>query len=102
MCRLTSKTSASRQIRWSEECTGLSDADGIAVTQEVGVRDLAQTIQVIGHWEHFGHGADIGVRGIGATMAESFEQAAVALTAVITDPAKVVAKHQIRIPTPPD
>jgi len=40
-------------------------------------------------WEHFAHGADIGIRGIGATRDEAFEQAAVALTAVITDPARV-------------
>ena len=37
-------------------------------------------------WEHFAHGADIGVRGIGATKADAFEQAALALTAVVTDP----------------
>lgn len=37
------------------------------------------------HWEHLPHGADIGVRGFGATKAEAFEQAALALTAVITD-----------------
>jgi SHS2 domain-containing protein len=37
-------------------------------------------------WEHFAHGADIGVRGIGATPAEAFEQAALAMTAVVTDP----------------
>jgi len=36
-------------------------------------------------WEHFDHGADIGVRGIGATPAEAFEQAALALTAVVAD-----------------
>ena len=36
-------------------------------------------------WEHFEHGADIGVRGYGASVAEAFEQAALALTAVITD-----------------
>jgi len=42
-------------------------------------------------WEHFAHGADIGVRGIGATRAEAFEQAGVALTAVLTDPATVAA-----------
>ncbi len=35
-------------------------------------------------WEHFPHGADVGVRGIGATAAEAFEQAAQALTAVVT------------------
>jgi SHS2 domain-containing protein len=40
-------------------------------------------------WEHFAHGADIGVRGIGPTLGEAFEQAAVALTAVIVDPARV-------------
>lgn len=40
-------------------------------------------------WEHFAHAADIGVRGIGATLDEAFEQAALALTAVIADPARV-------------
>jgi len=35
-------------------------------------------------WEHFAHDADIGVRGFGATPAEAFEQAALALTAVVT------------------
>jgi len=28
-------------------------------------------------WEHFAHEADIGVRGIGASKAEAFEQGAV-------------------------
>lgn len=37
-------------------------------------------------WEHFPHGADVGVRGIGSTKDDAFEQAAIALTAVITDP----------------
>ena len=37
------------------------------------------------HWEHFEHKADIGVRGYGSTMAEAFEQAALAMTSVITD-----------------
>jgi SHS2 domain-containing protein len=35
-------------------------------------------------WEHFPHDADVGVRGRGATAAEAFEQAALALSAVIT------------------
>jgi tRNA nucleotidyltransferase (CCA-adding enzyme) len=48
-------------------------------------------------WEHFPHGADIGVRGIGATRAEAFEQAALALTAVVTDPALVEAKRAVDI-----
>jgi SHS2 domain-containing protein len=34
-------------------------------------------------WEHFPHGADVGVRGWGATPAEAFEQAAYALMAVV-------------------
>ena len=35
-------------------------------------------------WEHFPHEADVGVRGFGRTAAEAFEQAAAALTAVVT------------------
>jgi len=40
-------------------------------------------------WAHFAHDADIGVRGVGPTKAEAFRQAALALTAVVTDPAAV-------------
>jgi tRNA nucleotidyltransferase (CCA-adding enzyme) len=36
-------------------------------------------------WELFPHDADVGVRGIGSTPGEAFEQAAGALTAAITD-----------------
>jgi RNA-splicing ligase RtcB len=32
----------------------------------------------IPHWEHFEHKANIGVRGIGNTLAEAFEQVALA------------------------
>jgi SHS2 domain-containing protein len=38
-----------------------------------------------GRWEHFPHEADMGVRGFGATREEAFEQAALAMMAVITD-----------------
>ena len=41
--------------------------------------------RVAARWEHFEHGADIGVRGFGATEAEAFEQAGAALTAVVAD-----------------
>jgi len=34
-------------------------------------------------WQHFDHGADIGVRGVGVTRAQAFEQAALALTAIV-------------------
>jgi tRNA nucleotidyltransferase (CCA-adding enzyme) len=40
-------------------------------------------------WEHFHHGADIGVRGFGPTKEEAFSQAALALVGVITDPGLV-------------
>jgi tRNA nucleotidyltransferase (CCA-adding enzyme) len=49
------------------------------------------------HWEHFEHGADIGVRGIGPTKASAFEQAALALTAVVTDPAGVAVTETVDI-----
>ena len=35
-------------------------------------------------WENFPHDADVGVRGYGNTPTEAFEQAALALTAVVT------------------
>jgi SHS2 domain-containing protein len=49
------------------------------------------------HWSHFHHGSDIGVRGFGATKEEAFEQAAVALTAVITEPEKVTPKELVAL-----
>ena len=51
----------------------------------------------MGEWQHFAHGADIGVRGCGATVADAFEQAARAMTAVITDPAGVRPERALAI-----
>ncbi len=48
-------------------------------------------------WEHFPHGADIGVRGFGATKAEAFEQAALAMTAVVADPATVEPREAVSV-----
>jgi SHS2 domain-containing protein len=48
-------------------------------------------------WEHFPHGADIGVRGYGASKAEAFEQAALAMTGVVADPAAVAAREAVTI-----
>lgn len=45
--------------------------------------------QSIPRWEHFAHVADMGVRGYGRSADEAFEQAALALTAIVTDPAGV-------------
>lgn len=48
-------------------------------------------------WEHFDHDADIGIRGIAPTLAQAFEQAALAMTAVITDPSRVLASKVVGI-----
>jgi SHS2 domain-containing protein len=48
-------------------------------------------------WEHFEHVADIGIRGFGATAAEAFAGAAIALTAVITDPASVRQTRKVHL-----
>jgi SHS2 domain-containing protein len=47
-------------------------------------------------WEHFPHAADVGVRGFGDTPAEAFEQAALALTAVVTH-AAVAPKLEVKV-----
>jgi tRNA nucleotidyltransferase (CCA-adding enzyme) len=51
----------------------------------------------LSRWEHFPHDADIGVRGCGPTMAAAFEQAALALTAVVTDPAHIARQQSVSI-----
>ncbi len=48
-------------------------------------------------WEHFAHEADMGVRGFGASCEEAFAQAALALTAVITEPATVEPRERVDI-----
>jgi SHS2 domain-containing protein len=48
-------------------------------------------------WEHFPHDADIGVRGYGSTLEAAFEQVALALTAVVTDPAGVAPRRSVSI-----
>ncbi len=48
-------------------------------------------------WELYSHPSDIGIRGFGPTREEAFAQAALALTAVITDLPKVQAKQAVDI-----
>jgi len=48
-------------------------------------------------WENFSHSADIGVRGVGATKEEAFEQAALGLTAVVTDVNSLEPKSLVRV-----
>jgi SHS2 domain-containing protein len=51
----------------------------------------------IPHWEHFEHQADIGVRGIGNTRAEAFEQAALAMSAIVTDLSHIEPRQAIDV-----
>jgi len=48
-------------------------------------------------WEHFAHEADIGVRGRGKSPSIAFEQAALGLTAVVTDPDLVRTEQRVAI-----
>jgi len=50
-----------------------------------------------GYWEHFPHGADIGIRGVGGSPAEAFAQAARAVVAAAVDPAAVGAASAVNI-----
>ncbi len=59
-------------------------------------RDPAPPVERKGEWEHFPHDADVGLRGWGATPAEAFEQAAYALTAVVTH-AAVEPKFSVQL-----
>ena len=48
-------------------------------------------------WSHFPHGADIGLRGTGATKSSAFAAVALALTAVVTDPVSIAARKTVAI-----
>lgn len=48
-------------------------------------------------WEHFSHGADIGVRGSGESIEEAFEQAALALTAVVGEISRVEQRQSVEV-----
>jgi len=48
-------------------------------------------------WRHFPHEADIGVHGSGDSPEQAFEEAAVAMTAVITDPDSVACRETVTV-----
>jgi tRNA nucleotidyltransferase (CCA-adding enzyme) len=48
-------------------------------------------------WEHFSHGADMGVRGAGRSREEAFEQAAAALCALTTDLEAVQPREKVDV-----
>jgi len=49
------------------------------------------------YWEHYSHPADMGVRGFGKTKAEAFEQAALAMTAIVSELKKIGLKDNVEI-----
>jgi tRNA nucleotidyltransferase (CCA-adding enzyme) len=51
----------------------------------------------VNQWEHFPHEADVGIRGFGRTQAAAFEQAALAMTAAVADPADIEPREAIEI-----
>jgi len=48
-------------------------------------------------FEHFDHQADIGIRGIGDTVDEAFEQAAMAMMAVTCSPKAILSEKEVNI-----
>jgi tRNA nucleotidyltransferase (CCA-adding enzyme) len=48
-------------------------------------------------WEHLEHGADIGVRGCGPAPETAFEQAAVALTAIVCAPQRIGETRRVTV-----
>jgi tRNA nucleotidyltransferase (CCA-adding enzyme) len=57
----------------------------------------AESSEPSSSWAHFPHDADIGVVGTGPTKAQAFRQAALALTAVVTDPGNVAPLHAVPV-----
>jgi SHS2 domain-containing protein len=64
---------------------------------DTGSSRFMTTIDSLAHWEHFDHDADVGIRGIGPDLAKSFEQAAMAMTALVTDPKLVGESKSVSI-----
>lgn len=48
-------------------------------------------------WQTFAHDADVGVRGSGASQAEAFAEAAMALTSAVCDPHRVRAREPVAV-----
>ena len=52
---------------------------------------------VSGNWEHYSHPSDVGIRGFGETKEEAFEQAGLALVAIVAELGRIEAKEEIEI-----
>lgn len=64
----------------------------LAMNREAGSGALPAT-----GWEHFDHGADVGVRGFGPSLEVAFVQTAIALTAVVADPELVQSSERVEV-----
>lgn len=51
----------------------------------------------MGGWSHFSHDADMGVRAHGTTREEVFEQMALGMSALITDPSRIEPVEDVAI-----
>lgn len=48
-------------------------------------------------WQHFEHGADVGIRGVGASRDDAFRMAARAMTAIVADPDTIASSVAVEI-----
>ena len=80
-----------------EDATVIDTSD-LTIAQVV--ERITTLAQAYPHWEHFPHQSDVGIRGIGATPAEAFAQAALALTAIVADPASVSPTTPVLVTIP--
>ena len=81
---------------WWKSSPSLDCSQGGRLIEEGGIMGRG-ALRDVGHWEHFPHEADMGIRGIAPSLEEAFAQAALALTAVITNPAKVKPRETITL-----
>lgn len=58
---------------------------------------MRSAVSGLRRWEHFDHMADMGVRGIGPSRDAAFEEAAQAMCATVTDPARVVPATLVEV-----
>ncbi|WNZ61953.1 MULTISPECIES: archease [Myxococcus] len=69
-------------------------------TNEGGVMETGQASaarEAMPRWEHLTRGSERVVRGRGRSLEESFEQAAVALCALVVDPASVEVREEVEL-----
>jgi len=73
---------------------GLPVAQHFAAVRLLAARSFSYAWKI---WGHFSQGTDIGVRGVGLSKEAAFEQAAIALTAIITDPQTVMPQEAVEV-----